>query len=128
MRHLIAVICVLVTVSIVLAENTFTGQYKKKNGEINVQALPDNRVKFWINTVVGMHPCNIGDDNKAIAVFVDSKRAAFTDDQNCTILLNFGKNNVKVTTKNCDGYCGAQAAGSMDGVYNRKSSRPDFPK
>lgn len=128
MKYLLLVVSVLLMISSVSAGDTVTGQYKKKGGEVNVQMLPDNKLKFWINTVVGMHPCNVGEDGNAIAVFVDGNRAAFTDDQNCTVVLRFEKNKLKITTKDCDSYCGMQAIGSMDGTYIKKSRKPDFPK
>jgi len=43
--------------------------------EVNVQMISDNQIKFWINTVVGMHPRNIGEDGNAVTTFVDKNRA-----------------------------------------------------
>ena len=108
------------------AADNYTGQYKKKNGEVNVQMLSDNQIKFWINTVVGMQPCNIGEDGNAVATFVDKNRAAFSGEEKCVVVLRFEKNKLNVTSKDCDGYCGSQAAGSMDGAYLKKSSKPSF--
>ncbi|MBA4348675.1 MAG: hypothetical protein C0415_01615 [Thermodesulfovibrio sp.] len=127
-RTWLIILLLLIMADGVFAGDNFTGQYKKKNGEINVQVLPDNKLKFWINTVIGMHPCNIGEDGNTVAVFVDSNRAAFKGEQNCVVVLRFEKNKLKVTTKDCDGYCGMHAVGSMDGTYIKKNNRPDFPK
>jgi len=108
------------------AADNYTGQYKKKNGEVNVQMISDSQIKFWINTVVGMHPCNIGEDGNAAATFVDKNRAAFSGEGKCAVVFRFEKNKLTVTSKECDGYCGSQAAGSINGVYIKKSSKPSF--
>lgn len=110
----------------VLAADNYTGQYKKKNGEVNVQMLSDKQIKFWINTVVGMNPCNIGEDGDAVATFVDKNRAAFSGEGKCVVVLKFEKNKLTITSKDCDGYCGSGSEGSIDGTYMKKSSKPSF--
>jgi uncharacterized protein len=113
---------------IAIAADDFTGHYTKKNGEVNVQMLSIDKLKIHINTVVGMHPCNIGEDDDAMAV-IKGNTATYKDEQGAVIVLTFGKNNLKVKTNDqANGYCGSAAAGSMDGNYMKKSSKPDFPK
>ena len=73
-----------------------------------------------------MHPCNLGEDEPLIAKVVDGNRAAWTSEDKtemCVVLLSFSPESVKVTTKDCDGYCGNDAIGSMDGVYKLKKSK-----
>lgn len=41
----------------------------------------------------------------------------------CVAALNFGGSGHKITTKDCDGYCGLNAGGPMDGVCQRKIRR-----
>lgn len=109
--------------------DNFTGEYHKKNGFVSVQLLSDKHLKFRINTVVDDHPCNIGENGGAVAAFYLKDRAGFTPESKedlCVIVLQFDKNKLLVTTKSCDDYCGARAAGSMDGVYKKKSSKPGF--
>lgn len=105
------------------AGDGISGDYKKKNGVV-VARLIDGDVYFIANSVVGMHPCNIGEnDDPKIAKLVDEHRAVWTSEDNedkCVVLLNFSGNTLKVTTKDCHGYCGVDAAGSLDGIYTKK--------
>lgn len=107
-------------------DDDYTGEYSKKNGGVSVQIISKNQIKFFINTVVGMNPCNIGEDGGVVATFIDKNRATFKGEDNCVVEFKFEKNKLKIATKNCDGYCGLNAAGSMDGEYIKKSSKPHF--
>lgn len=135
MKYSVMVLLILLmAASACSTEDKFTGKYTKEDGEVNVQMLPDKKLKFFINTVVGMHTCTVGEDGEAVAViekrflFVDSNNASFKTPENCTISISFEKNSLKVITNGCGGYyCGMHAVGSMDGIYVKKSSIPDFP-
>jgi hypothetical protein len=57
---------------------------------------------------------------------IDAKSAAFTPEDKsdkCVAILNFAGGGLKVTSKDCDGYCGMNAEGSMDGAYRKKLPR-----
>ena len=102
-----------------------TGSYTKKNGVIDIKQNGGD-IAFSINSSVDMHACNMGEDDPLIAKVVDGNRAAWTSEDNtetCVVLLTFTPASVKVTTKDCDGYCGMNAVGSMDGVYKRKKGK-----
>lgn len=104
------------------AGDGISGDYKKKNGDIVVRLI-DGQVYFRANSVVGMHSCNIGaDDAPKIAKLIDRNRAVWSSSDNsdsCVVMFNFSGKQMKVTTRDCDGYCGAAAAGSLDGTYTR---------
>ena len=83
-------------------------------------------IAFAINSSVDMHVCDMGGDEPLIAKVVDGNRAAWTSEdktETCVVLLTFTPTSVKVTTKDCDSYCGMNAVGSMDGVYKRKKGK-----
>jgi hypothetical protein len=108
-----------------LGTDSRTGRYKKKNGLIDMQSLPAQQLRFRLNTVVGMHPCNIGEDGDAQAVIVAPNRAVFNDGEECEMEFLFENDRLKVTATNgCDGYCGMNAVGSIDGTYIKKSDKP----
>ena len=97
-----------------------TGAYSKTNGEILI-AQDGGQAAFYINSVVDMHPCQVGSDEEPeVANIVDEHRAVWTSEDaedRCVILLTFSPSMVTVKTKDCDSYCGMNAIGSMDGSY-----------
>lgn len=109
------------------AEDQFTGHYTKKNGEVNVQKISADKLKIHINTVVGMHPCNIGEDGDAIAT-LKGNSATYKNAEGANVFVNFGTNKLSVkANEQANDYCGSAAVGSMDGNYSKKSTQPDFP-
>jgi hypothetical protein len=105
--------------------SNYTGEYAKDNGGVGIEIISNNQMKFWINTVVDTNPCNIGEDGGVVTNF-DKNHAKFTGDNDCVVEFNFENNKVKISTKNCDGYCGMNAVGSMDGEYVKKSDKVSF--
>ena len=96
----------------------FSGEYVKKNAGVDVKQQGDS-VNFSINSSVGQNACNL----EGTAVMIDAKSAAYTPEDKsdkCVALFNFAGGKLKVKTKDCDGYCGMNAEGSMDGSYRKK--------
>lgn len=110
------------SLTIFIATNVFadfSGEYAKKNAAVDVKQQ-GKAVNFFINSSVGQNACNL----EGIAVMIDAKSAAYTPEDNsdkCVVLFNFVGNGLKVITKDCDGNCGLNAAGSMDGAYRKKT-------
>ncbi|MHC1697589.1 MAG: hypothetical protein AB9919_05910 [Geobacteraceae bacterium] len=124
---LVVAIVLLMKCSNVIAENNFSGEYVKKNGAVQVKIQNGNSALIWINTVVDMHPCNIGLYDEVIGV-VNKNILTYSDTESaCKIRIVFEKSSLVLATRNCDDYCGMHARGSMDGRYRKKSSKPDFP-
>lgn len=115
---------ILIGLVILVATNAFadfSGEYVKKNAGVDVTQQGE-AVKFSINSSVGQDACNL----EGAAVMIDAKSAAYTSDDKsdkCVAILNFAGSGLKVTTKDCDGYCGINAGGSMDGVYKKKIAK-----
>jgi len=119
---------VLLMALVLISPTAFTadlsGAYQKQNGVVEVQQQ-GNQVAFSINSSVDMHACNLGeDDQPLVARMLDATRAAWTSEEmsdRCVVVLNFAGGQLKVTTKDCDSYCGMDAVGSMDGTYHREN-------
>lgn len=95
-----------------------SGSYSKKNAVAELKQQ-GKAVEFSINSSVGQNICEI----EGVAAMIDDNRAAFTPgdkSDKCVAVLNFTGGQLKVTTKDCDNYCGLNAAGSMDGQYKKK--------
>ena len=93
----------------------FTGEYVRENAAVDVKQN-GKAIDFSINSVVGQHPCNL----EGTAVLIDANRAAYTPkdkSDKCVAILKFVFGGLTVMTKDCEGYCGLNAAGSMDGNY-----------
>jgi hypothetical protein len=109
----------------------FTGEYENKYSLATV-TQKGNSIKFSISSSFGQNSCDI----EGIAKMVDKNRAAYTNptdsEDNCVIVLNFNPGvegmALKITTKECDGYCGLNAAGSMDGLYIKKKKQATSKK
>lgn len=112
---------VLIGLVILLATSAFadfSGEYIKKNAGVDVKQKGDS-LKFSINSSVGQNSCNL----EGAAVIIDVNSAAYTSadkSDKCVAILNFAGSGLKVTTKDCDGSCGVNAGGSMDGAYKKK--------
>ena len=102
----------------VIALADVSGEYSKKNAVAELKQQ-GKAVEFSINSSVGQNICDL----EGVAVMIDQNRAAYTPDDKsdiCVAVLNFSGGQLKVTTKDCDNYCGLNAAGSMDGQYKKK--------
>ena len=105
----------------------FTGEYENKISSVTVNQK-GNLLEFVINSSVGQNTCYI----EGTAEMVDKTRAAYTNstdpNDKCVVVFNFDPKekamDLKVTTKACDGSCGMNAAGSMDGLYKKKKKQP----
>ena len=98
-----------------------SGEYMKKNGVVEVKQS-GQMLNFSINSSVGAHVCNLD----GAAIMIDAKRAAYTPDDKtnmCAAVLDFTGGILKLTTKDCDGFCGMNASGSMDGTYKKKGGK-----
>jgi len=104
------------------AMTNFVGKYVKENAEVDIK-LQEGKVDFSINSAVEMNACSL--EGKALPMSPQSAgySAAFaTGDKSntCVARFDFTDGGLTVTTKDCDGYCGMNAAGSMDGPYQKK--------
>lgn len=115
---------VLIGLTVFVATNVFadvSGDYVKKNAGVDVKQQ-GKAVEFSISSSVGQNVCNL----EGTAVMIDANRAAYTPEDKsdkCVAVLNFVGNGLKVTTKDCDEYCGLNAGGSMDGSYQKKITK-----
>ena len=101
----------------------YSGEYVKKNAGFTIKQ-EGQRIAFSANSVVGTSPCNLGEDEPLNAQLLDKTRAAWTPEDNndtCMVVMNFSGGGLKVTTKDCDAYCGMEAVGSLDGMYKKKA-------
>lgn len=98
------------------------GEYIKENAVVNM-TQQDKAVNFSINSAVGENTCDL--EGKALmasthsAVFVASFATGDKSDK-CVARFDFADSGLKITTKDCDRYCGLNAVGSMDGFYQKK--------
>lgn len=115
---------VLVGLTVLIATNAFadfSGEYLKRNAVVDIKQQ-GNKIQFSINSSMGQNVCNL----EGTAVLMDANRANFTPEDKsdkCVAVLNFGGNGIKITTENCDDYCGLNAGGSMDGSYQKKTTK-----
>jgi len=107
------------------AHRDVSGTYEKRNAIVEVKQKGE-QIAFSANSSVGDNACNLGDDAEPmVAKMVDSNRAIWTssDGDNCTVILNFKGDELKLASKDCESSCGIRAVGSMDGVYKSKKSK-----
>ena len=119
----ISIIVAVLLVGIVGCSGTdsdnISGTYKKFNGEATIKKLEKDKFSFYINTSVDVHSCNMGDSNKLIAVFDGKKNGSFKTEDGCQLIFEFSDNTLKLSSNNCQGYCGPKAIGSIDGAYSK---------
>lgn len=93
-------------------------KFEKDNAILEMKTTKDG-IEFLINSANEQSTCEV----EGTATIIDDHRAAYTPKTNndlCVILLDFKtESSVNVTTKDCSGYCGVQATGSMDGLYKK---------
>lgn len=98
----------------------FAEEYSKQNAVADVSRNGAS-VEFSINSSVGQNGCNMD----GVARMIDDSRATYTSGDGadkCVAVLNFSGGQLAVTTKGCEGYCGLNASGSMDGMYKARQS------
>jgi hypothetical protein len=109
-------VLLMVSAFAVNAEGTM---FKKDNALLEM-SMDRDTIKFRLNASVDQSAC----EAEGTAKIIDDHRAAYTPDDTsdlCVILFNFeSTDRVKVTTKDCGGYCGLGAKGSMDGAYSKR--------
>lgn len=99
----------------VMALADIGGSYAKKNAAAEIKQQGKS-VEFSINSSANQSACEL----EGVAAMIDDNRAAYTSGEGsdkCVAVLNFSGGQLVVTTKGCEGYCGLNAAGSMDGTY-----------
>jgi hypothetical protein len=100
----------------VQAEGT---RFEKDNAVLDM-AMTQGTIQFTLNAVEGQSAC----EAQGTAKIIDDHRAAYTSNDSadrCVILFNFETaDQIKVTTKDCNRYCGLAAVGAMDGSYTKR--------
>lgn len=102
------------------------GTYSKKNSVAEIKQQ-GNSVEFSINSSANQNVCEL----EGVAAMIDENRAAYTSGdgaEKCVAVLNFSGGQLVVTTKGCEGYCGLNAAGSMDGSYKASKGANSAPQ
>ncbi|CAI0990979.1 acyl-CoA dehydrogenase [Serratia proteamaculans] len=117
-RKLLALLMAAITLPVAAA------QYVKPGAVLTLHP-GQNNAEFDINasTGDGSGVCNMEGTAQQIAAGESQKRRWVWNDNTsqCVAIiseLNNGKTNV--ITRGCEGYCGASAAGAMDGLFNKK--------
>lgn len=117
-RKLLALLMAAITLPVAAAQYVKPGAVltlnpEKGNAEFNINA----------STGDGSGVCNIEGTAQQIAAGESQKRRWLWNDKTsqCVAVIsemNNGKTNFM--TRGCEGYCGASAAGTMDGLFNKK--------
>lgn len=114
----------LVLLMVTIALPAAATQYVKPGAVLTLNP-GQNNAEFNINasTGDGLGVCNMEGMAQQIAAGENQKRRWLWKDNasQCIAViseLNNGKTNVM--TRGCEGYCGASAAGAMDGLFNKK--------
>lgn len=114
----------LVLLMVTIALPAAATQYVKPGAVLTLNPGKSN-VEFNINasTGDGSGVCNIEGTAQQIAAGERQKRRWVWNDNTsqCVAVISELKNGkASVMTRGCEGYCGASAAGSMDGLFNKK--------
>ena len=106
----------LLAASCASAQSQDVQHYTKPNAGVATLKLDNGGTAFRINSSRGQNACML--EGKAEPVSKD--RYAYTSadaGDACVAVLTFKGNKLQVTTKDCDGRCGLNAADTMDGSY-----------
>lgn len=116
----------IVTASVLtaLALPAIAAQYAKPGAVLTLKPRNGN-AEFSINASAkdGSGTCNVEGTAQQIAAGENQKRRWIWNDNSsqCVAVLSEMKNGkTSVMTRDCGGYCGASAAGAMDGQYSKK--------
>ncbi|POT59255.1 acyl-CoA dehydrogenase [Citrobacter amalonaticus] len=118
-RKLIALLMVAITLPAAAT------QYVKSGAVLTLNPAEDN-AEFSVNasTEDGSGVCNMDGTAKPIDAGENQKRRWVWNDNASPCVAVFGEMNngkASVMTRGCEGYCGASATGTMDGLFNPKS-------
>lgn len=107
-----------------LALPVIAAQYAKPGAVLTLKPGNGN-AEFSINASAkdGSGPCNMEGTVQQIAAGEDQKRRWIWNDsssQCVAVLSEMNNGKASVMTRGCEGYCGASAAGAMDGQYSKK--------
>lgn len=117
-RKLLALLMAAITLPVAAA------QYVKPGAVLTLHP-GQNNAEFNINasTGDGSGVCNIEGTAQQIATGKNQKhRWVWNDKTSQCVAVISEMNNGKASfmTRGCEGYCGASAAGTMDGLFNKK--------
>lgn len=103
---------------------TIAAQYSKPGAVLTLKPS-NNYVEFSISasTRDGSGTCNIEGTAQQIAAGENQKHRWVWNDsssQCVAVLSEMNNGKTSIMTRGCEGYCGASAAGAMDGQYNKK--------
>lgn len=104
-----------------LISTSYAKEYVKKDGFLSLNKN-DSSANFIINASHGQASgvCNIEGEAVSIGAMKNQKnRWAYSDSSSmCVMVISEFKNGtVEIMTRDCEGYCGLSAVGSMDGIY-----------
>ncbi|EPT7062062.1 acyl-CoA dehydrogenase [Cronobacter turicensis] len=103
---------------------TIAAQYAKPGAVLTLKPGNGN-TEFSINASAkdGSGTCNMEGTAQQIAAGENQKRRWILNDsssQCVAVLSEMNNGKTSVMTRGCEGYCGASAAGAMDGQYSKK--------
>ncbi|EPT8896903.1 acyl-CoA dehydrogenase [Cronobacter dublinensis] len=107
-----------------LAFPTIAAQYAKPGAVLTLKPMNGN-AEFSINasTKDDSGICNMEGTALQVAAGENQKRRWVWNDNSsqCVVVLSQMKNGkTSVMSRGCEGYCGASAAGAIDGQYSKK--------
>ncbi len=107
-----------------LALPAIAEQYAKRGAVLTLKPGKGN-AEFSINASAkdGSGTCNMEGTAQQIAAGENQKRRWIWNDsssQCVAVLSEMNNGKTSVMTRGCGGYCGASAAGAMDGQYSKK--------
>lgn len=107
-----------------IALPTIAAQYAKPGAVLTLKAGNGN-AEFSINASArgGAGICNMEGTAQQITAGENQKRRWIWNDsssQCVAVLSEMNNGKTSVMTRGCEGYCGASAAGAMDGQYSKK--------
>ena len=114
----------LVLLMVAIALPAVAAQYVKPGAVLTLNPGKGN-AKFNINasTGDGSGVCNMEGTANQIAAGESQKRRWIWNDNTsqCVAVISELKNGkTSIITRGCEGYCGASAAGTMDGLFNKQ--------
>ena len=111
---ILSVILILILVASAHAQEV--EHFKKRDAEV-LLVRANGGVGFKMRSQRGQNTCEL----EGRAEFVTPTSAAYTSNDMsdaCVAVMNFKDGKLTVTTKGCNGRCGLNAGGTIDGVYS----------
>ncbi|MCP9030908.1 acyl-CoA dehydrogenase [Klebsiella sp. SWET4] len=114
----------LVLLMVTIALPAAATQYVKPGAVLTLN-LGKGNAEFNINasTGDGSGVCNMEGTAQQIAAGESQKHRWIWNDntsQCVAVISELHNGNASIMTRGCEGYCGASAAGAMDGLFNKK--------